>query len=249
MPRTFSEAKETYRELSKAVQSPFNLILEGESEVGKEYFARLIHQERHWGGRFVVYDCEQTGQGQSDIVVALTSETFLERLRQPRKKDTFFVRRIDLLKGILHAQLSDFFEQLAESGQFSRRELLSLGIIGSVQPEGSRSTSDNVQLNRLLDILFCLRIRILPLRERKAEIPRLVERFVHLFNREHKKEVEGVSAEALEILTRHDWPNNVCQLRTEIERAIALTQDHHAITPDALSDDLVGSASRTRSLD
>jgi transcriptional regulator of acetoin/glycerol metabolism len=249
MPRTVCDTKETYRELSKAVRSPFNLILEGESEVGKEYFARLIHRERNWGGGFVVYDCEQTGQGQSEIVGGLTSETFLERLRQPHKKDTFFVRRLDLLKGILHAQLSDFFEQLAESGQFSRKELLSLGIIGSVQPDGSRFSPENGRLNRLLDILFCLRIRILPLRERRAEIPRLVERFVHLFNCEHKKEVEGVSAEALDILIRHDWPNNVCQLRTEIERAITLTQDHHTITPDALSDDLVGSASRTRSLD
>jgi transcriptional regulator with AAA-type ATPase domain len=249
MPRVVSETKETYRELSKAARSPFNLILEGESEAGKEYFARLIHQERSWGGRFVVYDCEQTGQEQSDIVRKLTSETFLRKLRQSHKKDTFFVRRIDLLKGILHAQLSDFFGQLAEGGQLSRKELLSLGIIGSAQPERNRFSLEGVQLNRLLDILFCLRIRILPLRERKAEIPGLVERFIRLFNREHKKEVEGVSAEALEILIRHDWPNNVCQLRTEIERAITLTQNHHAITPDALSDDLVGSASRTRSLD
>jgi len=249
MPRVSGDIKETYQELSKAIRSPFNLVLEGESEVGKEHFARLIHQERNWEGQFVVYDCEQTGQGQSDIVKKLTSETFLDKLRQPTGRDTFFLRRLDLLKGILHAQLSDFFEELVGSGQFSRKDLLSLGIIGSVQPNGNRFSPDNVQLNRFLDILFCLRIRILPLRERKAEIPRLVDRFVRFFNREHKREVEGISPEALEILIQHDWPNNVCELRTEIERAITLTKDHQTVTPDALSDHLVGSASRTRSLD
>lgn len=248
MPRTSNNTQEVYKDLSKAIQSPFNLVLEGESEVGKEYFARLIHQERGWGGRFVVYDCEQTGPKQSDIVKHLTSSLFPERLRQSCMKDTLFVRRVDLLKGQLHAQLSDFFEELAEGGEFSRKELLSLGIIGSVQSDERDTSLNNVQLNRFLDILFCLRIKILPLRERKREIPKLVEQFVSFFNHEHRRKVNWISQEALEILMQYDWPNNVCELRTEIERAITLTQDHESIGPAALSEHLVGSVSRTRSL-
>ncbi len=249
MSRISDNTQEAYTELSKAIHSPFNLVLEGENEAGKEYFARLIHRERNWGGQFVVYDCEQTGQRQSDIVKQLTSPPFLERLRQSTRRDTFFVRRLDLLEGHRHAQLSDFFEELAESGEFSRKELLSFGITGSILADGNRTSANILQLNRFLDILFCLRIKILPLRERKREIPKLVEQFVHFFNQEHKRRVEGVSPEALEVLMQHDWPSNVCELRTEIERAITLTKDHESIMPDALSEHLVESVSRRRSLD
>ncbi|NIN01245.1 MAG: hypothetical protein GTO24_25075, partial [candidate division Zixibacteria bacterium] len=57
-----AKTHEVYKELSKAIQSPFNLLLEGESGVGKKYFAELIHQERNWGGEFVVFDFERTVQ-------------------------------------------------------------------------------------------------------------------------------------------------------------------------------------------
>ena len=248
MPRINHNTQEVYKELSKAIQSPFNLVLEGESEVGKEYFAKLIHQERNWGGEFVAYDCEQTGQKQEDMVKQLTSPLFSEQLRRSPLKDTFFIRRIDLLKGHLHAQLSDFFGELAERGDFTRKELLSLGMIGSVQAGGHRESLNNVQLNRFLDILFCLRIKILPLRERKREIPKLVETFISFFNQEQKRKVEGVAPDTLEMLVRYDWPNNVCELRMEIERAITLTKDHELIEPVALSEHLVQSMTRTRSL-
>jgi len=245
MPRITSNTQEVYRELSRAIHSPFNLVLEGESEVGKEYFARLVHQERDCGGRFVVWDCEQTTQKQLDIVKQLTSLKFLDEFRQSTKRDTFFIRRLDLLKGQPHAQLFDFFERLAENGEFSRKELLSLGIIGSVQADDSEEFPVTSQLNRLLDILFCLRIKILPLRERKAEIPKLAEQFLFLFNQENERRVDGISPEAVEILEQYNWPNNVCELRMEIERATTLTKDHELIMPTALSKHLLQSASRT----
>ena len=54
--------------------------------------------------------------------------------------------------------------------------------------------------------------------------------------------------DTLEMLVRYDWPNNVCELRMEIERAITLTKDHELIEPVALSEHLVQSMTRTRSL-
>lgn len=245
MPRITSNTQELYRELSRAIHSHFNLVLEGESEVGKEHFARLVHQERDWGGQFMVWDCEQTIQKQSDLVKQLTSLKSLDALRQSAKKDTFFIRRLDLLKGQPQAQLFDFFEGLVNNGVLSRKELLSLGIIGSVQIEESDALSAVAQLNRLLDILFCLRIKILPLRERKAEIPKLAERFLYLFNQENERRVRGISPEVVEILKQHNWPNNLCELRMEIERATALTKDHELIMPAALSERLLQPASRT----
>jgi len=239
---------ELHEELSRAIQSPFNVVLEGESGVGKEYIAKLIHEERNWGGKFIVCDFEGMFQEQTRIVEQFTSQVFLERLREPKERDTLFIRRIDLLQGHLLAQLSDFFGELGKRGALSRNKLLSLGLIGSVQTSGDKKSLNNIQLNKFLDSFFCLRIKILPLRERKKEIPKLVEKFISFFNQEQKRNVLGVAVDALELLIKHDWPNNVCELRMEIERAATLTGDYQPLKPSTLSGDLIESVSKKYSL-
>lgn len=248
MSRMTAKTHEVYKELSKAIQSPFNLLLEGESGVGKKYFAELIHQERNWGGEFVVFDFERTVQEQTRIVEQLISRVFFRKAARSDKRDTFFMRRVDLLEGHLLARFCDYLEEMSNGGDFPRIKLLSFGLIGSLETSGNRGSQDNIRLNKFLDSLFCMRIRILPLRERKEEIPELVQTFVSLFNREHKRKVFGAAADALELLLQYDWPNNVCELRMEMERAVTLTGDREPIKPPALSAHLYKSESQTRSL-
>jgi DNA-binding NtrC family response regulator len=247
-PGMTRKTHEVYKELSKAIQSPFNLLLEGESGVGKKYFAELIHQERNWGGEFVVFDFERTVQEQTRMVEQLISRVFFVKGERSTKRDTFFMRRVDLLEGHLLARLADFLEELGAGAEFPRIKLLSFGLIGSLETDGNKKSPDNIRLNKLLDSLFCMRIRILPLRQRKEEVPELVETFVSLFNQEQKRNVSGVAAEALNLLLRYDWPNNVCELRMEIERAVTLTGDRESIKPHALSEHLSKPECNVRSL-
>jgi DNA-binding NtrC family response regulator len=239
---------EVYKELSKAIQSPFNLLLEGESGVGKKYFAELIHQERNWGGEFVVFDFERTVQEQTRMVEQLISRVFFGKHAPSAKRDTFFMRRVDLLEAHLLARFCDFLEELGSGGDFPRIKLLSFGLIGSLETGETVRSSGNTQLNKFLDNLFCMRIRILSLRERKEEIPELVKTFISLFNAEHDRTVSGVGEDALELLSQHNWPNNVCELRMEIERAVTLTGDHQPIRAPVLSAHLRKSESGIRSL-
>jgi transcriptional regulator with AAA-type ATPase domain len=239
---------DAYKEIDRAIQSAFNVILEGESGVGKDYFARLIHQRRNWGGEFVVYDCEQTVRDQTRIVEQLTSPVFFQKLRRSTEKDTVFIRRIDLLQAHLFARLSDFLGELGKKGAFPRNKLLSSGIIGSLQTSRHKKSLINIQLHRFLNTLFCVKIRVLPLRERKKEIPSLVKRFISLFNKEQKKNVLGITPDALALLLQYNWPNNICELRAEIERAATLTKNYESIKPSALSENLIKSVSKTRSL-
>jgi len=239
---------DAYKEIDRAIQSALNVILEGESGVGKDYFAQLIQQRRNWGGEFVVYDCEQSVRDQTRIVEQLISPAFFQKLRRSTNKDTFFIRRIDLLQAHLLARLSDFLEELGKRGAFPRNKLLSSGIIGSLQTSGYKKSQINIQLHRFLNTLFCLKIRVLPLRERKKEIPTLVERFLSLFNKEQKKNVLGITPDVLALLLQYNWPNNICELRAEIERAATLTEDYESITPSALSENLIKSVLRMRSL-
>jgi DNA-binding NtrC family response regulator len=237
---------DAYKEIDRTIESALNVILEGESGVGKDYFARLIHQRRNWGGELVVYDCERTALDQTRIVEELTSPVFFQKLRGSTQKETFFIRRIDLLQAHLLAQLSDFLGELGKRGAFPRNKLLSLGIIGSLQTSGHKKSQINIQLHRFLNSLFCLKISVPPLRERKKEIPTLVERFISFFNKEQKKNVLGIAPDVLEFLLQYNWPDNLCELRTEIERAATLTKDYESIKPSALSKSLIESVSKIR---
>jgi hypothetical protein len=239
---------EVYKEIDRAIQSSVNVILEGESGVGKDYFARLIYEGRNWGGELWVYDCERTDQDQTRMVEQLTSPAFFQKLRRSTKRDTAFIRRIDLLRAHLLAQLSDFLEELGKRGAFPRSKLLSLGIIGSLEISKEKQSSINIPLHRFLNSLFCAKIRVLPLREKKKEIPGLIERFISLFNKEQKRNIFGITPDALAILLQYDWPDNICELRTEIERAATLTKDRGSIKPSVLSKKLTKSVSETGSL-
>jgi DNA-binding NtrC family response regulator len=62
------------------------------------------------------------------------------------------------------------------------------------------------------------------LRERKEDIPRLVEKILDDFRVEMRKPLEGVSAEALEILIAYDWPGNIREFRNVLERGVVLAR-------------------------
>ena len=64
-----------------------------------------------------------------------------------------------------------------------------------------------------------------PLRERREDIPRLVEHFIRRFARECRRDVRGVSVGALDALTRYGWPGNVRELENVIYRAVVLARE------------------------
>jgi DNA-binding NtrC family response regulator len=79
-----------------------------------------------------------------------------------------------------------------------------------------------------LDLFYRLAVLALelpPLRDRREDIPRLVEHFVRKYAREYHREVRGVSVGALDALTRYDWPGNVRELENAIQRAVVLARD------------------------
>src|SRR5579864_6210747 len=78
-------------------------------------------------------------------------------------------------------------------------------------------------------------IALPPLRRRREDIPLLAERFLSAAAERQHKSVAGLDAEAMEMLAAYAWPGNVRELRNEIERAVALTRNGEAVSPDQLS--------------
>jgi DNA-binding NtrC family response regulator len=85
--------------------------------------------------------------------------------------------------------------------------------------------------------LNVMTIRIPPLRERREDIPALVNYFIERLNKEYGKSITGVSPETLECLSRFNWPGNVRELRNMVERAMML-EEGRVLTPRYFSQEI-----------
>jgi transcriptional regulator with PAS, ATPase and Fis domain len=80
--------------------------------------------------------------------------------------------------------------------------------------------------------LNVVNIVVPPLRERKEDIPLLIDFFLKKYNMKHKKNVKGLTREARDVLVRYDYPGNVRELENILERAIVLTRGDHITSED-----------------
>ena len=83
-----------------------------------------------------------------------------------------------------------------------------------------------------------------PLRERREDVPLVAEHFLAKYADQMGKQITGISREAMELLSRHDWPGNIRELENVIERAVAL-EATPAILPESLPPAIRGDAPRT----
>ena len=122
-------------------------------------------------------------------------------------------------------------------------EITPLGGVGSQKVDvriiaaTARDLAEEVREGRFREDLFyrinVLPIHLPPLRERRGDIPLLVGYFIDLFNKRIRKNIEGLSSEAMPLLMEHLWPGNVRELENVIERAVLLAKGNW-ITPQEL---------------
>jgi len=80
--------------------------------------------------------------------------------------------------------------------------------------------------------LNVVNIIVPPLRERKEDIPLLIDFFLKKYNMKHKKNIKGLTREARDVLVRYDYPGNVRELENIVERAVVLTRGDHISSED-----------------
>src|SRR5208337_3289967 len=102
----------------------------------------------------------------------------------------------------------------------------------------NKNLEEEVKLGRFREDLFyrlnIVQIEIPPLRERKEDIPLFLDFFLKQFNRRHRKTVKGYAREARDALIKHDYPGNVRELENMVERAVVLARGEY-ITREDLS--------------
>ncbi len=107
----------------------------------------------------------------------------------------------------------------------------------------NKNLEEEVKQGRFREDLFyrlnIVQIEIPPLRERKEDIPLLLDFFLKKFNERHKKQLKGFSREARDTLIKHDYPGNVRELENVVERSVVLSRGEY-VTREDLS--MLGSA-------
>ncbi|HSI04114.1 MAG: sigma-54 interaction domain-containing protein [Myxococcota bacterium] len=221
-----------YTAIEKVSRFKTNVLLLGESGTGKELIARVLHAR---GPRrnhlFVPINCATLGR---DL---LENELF-------GHERGAFTGANERKKGLF--ELADggtlFLDEIAEMDLATQAKLLRVlernafrrvGGSDKVKVDLSVIAATNRNLHEAIaagrfreDLYYRLKVVTLvipPLRERREDIPSLIEHFIADFNRRNDQKIKGIAPAALKLLMEHDWPGNVRELKNAIESAAVLS--------------------------
>ncbi len=220
---------ETLRRLED-IEAPTVLLI-GESGTGKDLVANALHERGpRGGGPFMEVDCtslpeqliesELFGHERGSFTDAKTTKRGMFELA---RGGTIFLDEIGEMAPGTQAKLL----RALENRTFKRvGGVSSIPLDAGIIAATNRDLAQEVKAGRFREDLYfrlnVIRIDVPPLRERREDLPDLVEHFIERFNKEFRREVQGASEEALALLARYDWPGNVRELRNVIERIVIL---------------------------
>ncbi len=224
------------------------VMITGESGTGKELFARAIHAlSPRAANPFVAVNCAAIPPDLMEAElfgVASGAATGVSRRPgkfQAAEGGTLFLDEIGELPPALQAKLL----RVLEEGELYRvgddvPVVCNVRVISAT----NRGIREEVKAGRFRADLFyrlhVFHIHVPPLRERRQDIPMLVNEFLDRAARRMQRHVSGVSVRALQALMDHDWPGNVRELRSELTRAVAAVTPGAIVDVDHLSPELVG---------
>jgi len=223
------------------------VLIEGETGVGKELFARAIHGEERGGGAFVAYNC---GAASKELIGselfghvrgAFTGATAEGR---PGRFELAHGGTLCLDEiGELPLELQPVLLRALEEGVVYR--------LGDTQPRRvdvrllamtNRNLHDEVKSGRFRGDLYyrisVTRMRIPPLRERDIDIDLLVEHFNRRLAQRHAVPLRRLNAEVMAVLRAYSWPGNVREMRNIIENLL-LTSREEEVALDELPAELL----------
>src|SRR5580692_3255661 len=209
------------------------VLVQGETGTGKEVIAQAIHEAGpRRQNRFVALNCaaipsallesELFGheRGAFTGAVAQTTGRF-----QSADRGTLFLDEIgdlplELQPKLLRALQEQQFERLGGGRTFQ----VDVRVIAATNQNLWRMVQERKFRADLYYRLNVFPIMLPPLRERKDDIPFLVEHFVQKFARRQGKSIDCIPDEVMEVLVDHDWPGNIRELQNVIERAVIITK-------------------------
>jgi hydrogenase-4 transcriptional activator len=241
-------------EVHKIRSSDVTVLVTGESGTGKELVARAIHAISSRRAKvFVPFNCT--------AVPKELSEGYLFGYRRGA-----FTGAVSDSQGVIRTAAGGtlFLDEVGDLPLDVQPKLLRFLQEGEIQPLGEQRPSkvdvriiaatntdleDMVAQSRFREDLYyrlnVIRLRVPPLRERRSEIPTIVNYYVNHYSAKFGRKDIQITPQAVDLLMVSDWPGNVRQLCNEIQRTVARAEDGTVITPEQLSPELKRTASPT----
>jgi DNA-binding NtrC family response regulator len=234
----------------RIASAPLPVLLTGETGTGKEMLARVIHRASDRADRPLhPFNCTAVPRDMLESQLfgyrkgAFTgADTSFPGVIRAAEGGTLFLDEIGDVGIDLQPKLLRFLEH---------REVHPLGEPHPVKVDVRIIAATNANLEQLVaqgrfreDLLYrlnALKLHIPPLRERREEIPPLVQHYIRKLGDEQRKGHLTLSDEALEYLLLYSWPGNIRQLANEVRRMIAFAEPDSTLTPALLSPEIQAS--------
>jgi DNA-binding NtrC family response regulator len=225
---------QVFQLIAQVAPSRSTILVVGESGTGKELVAKAIHQNspRH-DKPFVVVNSGSLPHELLEsnlfghVKGAFTGAVYAKKgLFELADKGTLFFDEIGNIPLETQAKLLRVIQE---------REFMRLGGVETIKVDVRVVAATNIDLRRAVeegrfreDLFYRLNviaIQLPPLRQRKEDVPALVQHFIDKYVKENGKPLEGVTSEVLQILMDYDWPGNVRELENVIERGVVLATE------------------------
>lgn len=234
-------------QIRMAARVPSSVLIEGETGTGKELIAHAIHAASiRESGNFVRVNCAAIPpELMESEFFGYTPGAFTGASRQGKRgrfafanKGSIFLDEVNLLPSTMQPK---FLRVLQE------REITPVGGDSATPIDVRVISASNIPLSKLVregkfreDLYFRLNVITIvapPLRQRKEDIPELVEDLIGRLNRQLGMMVQGVDSRVMELFQRYDWPGNIRELQNCLERAMSMSSSSVLTLPlfDTLS--------------
>lgn len=229
------------RLINKAAQSDANVLISGDTGTGKDQVARIIHySSRRKSGPYLAINIPSLPETliESELFGAEKGAYTDAHERKIGKFEaasggTLFLDEIGDLPLGIQVKLLRFLQD---------REFYRLGSSKPIRSDVRIIAATNRDLEAMMgeerlrrDLFYRLnviRIHVPQLRDRKDDIPPLVDYFIRKYAEREGKTIEGISAEAMNLLVQYDFPGNIRELENIIERAVVFSEDRDIVTAD-----------------
>jgi len=218
--------------ITRVADTNATVLISGESGVGKELIARAIHQhsQRH-GNPFVAVNCAAISEHlvESELFGhergAFTGAVEMHRGKfELANTGTLLLDEVGSLRLDLQAKLLRVLQEREfERVGGSKMLRVDVRIVAASNQDLWQMVAERTFRDDLFYRLNVVPVHVPPLRDRREDIPLLVQHFLAKYNKAFGRQVQGFTPEALAILTHYHWPGNVRELENVIERLVVIS--------------------------
>jgi DNA-binding NtrC family response regulator len=237
--------QEIFSLIEKVALGSSTVIIYGGSGTGKELVAKAIHYNSPRADRpFIPFNCgaipetlvesELFGHTKGAFTGAIQAK---KGLFEEANGGTLFLDEISTILPSVQVKLLRVLQE---------KELMRVGSTERIKIDvrmiaaTNENLEENMKKGKFREDLF-YRLHVFPiflpdLKDRREDIPLLAYHFLDLYSKEAKKEIKGISKEAMKLLLEYHWPGNVRELENTIERAVIMTDQDHVVPNDLPKD-------------